>query len=209
VRFSAAVTADRLLPAPLARHARPALSKLDGVLFAPDERGAASRMSLIAFAIRVASAALAFGSQVVLARVMGSFDYGVFVLVWTTVVIAGALSCLGFHTSVVRFVPEYRERGMAEELRGVVLASRLLTLVASTALTGIGLFAFWMLSERVEPFYVAPFLVGLLCVPMIALSDTLEGLARAQSWAVASLAPVYLVRPLLLLLIMLGAVWVG
>jgi O-antigen/teichoic acid export membrane protein len=209
VRFSAAVTADRLLPAPLARHARPVLSKLDGVLFAADERGAASRMSMIAFAIRVGSAAIAFGSQVVLARAMGGFDYGIFVLVWTTVVIAGSLSCLGFHASVVRFVPEYREKGLIEELRGIVLASRLLVLVASTALMGVGLLAFWLLSGRIEAYYVAPFVIGILCVPMVALSDTLGGLARAQSWAVASLAPVYLVRPLLILLFVLGAIGLG
>jgi O-antigen/teichoic acid export membrane protein len=48
---------------------------------------------------------------------MGSFEYGIFVLVWVTMVIAGNVSCLGFHTSVIRFIPEYREKGMMAELR--------------------------------------------------------------------------------------------
>ena len=58
------------------------------------------------------SAVIAFVSQVLLARWMGSFEYGIFVLVWTTMVIVGNLACLGFHTSVIRFIPEYREKGM-------------------------------------------------------------------------------------------------
>ena len=45
---------------------------------------------------------IAFVSQVLLARWMGSFDYGIFVLVWTAMIIAGNLSCLGFHTSIIR-----------------------------------------------------------------------------------------------------------
>ena len=138
MRFSAATTAERLLPERLALRARPLLGQIDAVLFTADERGEASRMSLIAFVIRIVSAAIAFVSQVLLARWMGSFEYGIFVLVWVTMVIAGNLSCLGFHTSVIRFIPEYREKGMLAELRGVLLTSRLFVLVASTLIAVIG-----------------------------------------------------------------------
>ena len=124
VRFSAATTADRLLPPRLALRARPLLDRLDALLFTADERGEAGRISLIAFVIRVVSAVIAFVSQVLLARWMGSFEYGIFVLVWTTMIIVGNLACLGFHTSVIRFIPEYRERGMLPELRGILLTSR-------------------------------------------------------------------------------------
>ena len=121
MRFSAATTADRLLPPHLAVRARPWLGRLDALIFTADERGEAGRISLIAFVIRVVSAVIAFVSQVLLARWMGSFEYGIFVLVWTTMIIVGNLACLGFHTSVIRFIPEYRERDMLPELRGILL----------------------------------------------------------------------------------------
>lgn len=209
VRFSAVITAERFLPGRMWRQARPMLDRVDAVFFAADERGAAGRMSAIAFAIRVFSAAIAFGSQVLLARWMGGFEYGIFVLVWLAVVIGGSLSCLGFHTSVVRFVPEYREKHMLDELRGILLASRLFVLIASTALSGLAALCFWLASGAVSPYYVVPFLLGFFCMPMIALGDTLQGLARAQSWPVAALAPTYLVRPLLLLAAMAGALACG
>src|SRR6185437_2694855 len=44
------------------------------------------------FLVRVASALLALGSQVLLARWMGSFEYGVYIYVWTWVLMIGALS---------------------------------------------------------------------------------------------------------------------
>ena len=209
MRFSAATTADRLLPQGWADRARPALDKVDAVLFSRDERAEAGRMSLIAFAIRVVSAAIAFVSQVLLARWMGSFDYGIFVLVWTAMIIAGNLSCLGFHTSIIRYIPEYREKGALEELRGVMLASRLVVLLASTAIAVIGGLVLWFIAPNVEPYYVVPFFIGLICLPMIALSDVVQGISRANSWAVSALSPTYLVRPVLILVFMAGAIAAG
>ncbi len=209
MRFSAATTADRLLPERLALRARPLLGRVDAVLFSADERGEASRMSVIAFAIRIVSAAIAFISQVLLARWMGSFEYGIFVLVWVTMVIAGNVSCLGFHTSVIRFIPEYREKGMLAELRGILLASRLFVLVASSVIAALGALSVILLASHIEDYYVVPFVLGFVCLPMIALSDMLQGISRANSWAVFALSPTYLVRPVLILALMAAALLAG
>ncbi len=209
MRFSAATTAERLLPERLAVRARPLLGQIDAALFTADDRGDAGRMSLIAFSIRIVSAAIAFVSQVLLARWMGSFEYGIFVLVWTTMVIAGNISCFGFHTSIIRFIPEYRERGMSAELRGVLVASRLFVLVASTAIAVLGGLSVWYLSGAIESYYVVPFILGLVCLPMIALSDVVQGTSRAYSWAVSALSPTYLARPVLILAFMAGALLAG
>ncbi|TKB21909.1 MAG: lipopolysaccharide biosynthesis protein [Mesorhizobium sp.] len=202
MRFSAATTAGRFLPQRLALRMRPLLGRIDAVLFTADERGEAGRMSLIAFSIRIVSAVIAFISQVLMARWMGSFEYGIFVLVWVTMVIVGNLACLGFHTSVIRFIPEYRERGMLAELRGIVLASRLFVLVASTVIAGLGALGVWLASPWIENYYVVPFILGVICLPMIAMGDLLQGLARANSWALFALSPTYLVRPVLILVFM-------
>jgi O-antigen/teichoic acid export membrane protein len=209
VRFSAATTADRLLPERLALRARPLLGRIDAVLLSTDGRGEASRMSVIAFAIRIVSAGIAFISQVFLARWMGSFEYGIFVLVWVTMVIAGNVSCLGFHTSVIRFIPEYREKGMLAELRGILIASRLFVLVASSAIAALGALAVFLLAPHIESYYVVPFILGFICLPMIALSDLLQGLSRANAWAVFALSPTYLVRPVLILVLMAAALVAG
>ncbi len=209
MRFSAATTAERLLPERLALRLRPLVDRIDGILFDADERGQASRMSLVAFSIRIFSAAIAFVSQVLLARWMGGFEYGIFVLVWTTMVIAGNISCFGFHTSVIRFIPEYREKRMWSELRGILLTSRLLVLVASTVIALAAMLAIWSSSGVIESYYVVPFILGFFCLPMIALSDLLQGMARAHSWALSALAPTYITRPILILVFMACALMLG
>jgi O-antigen/teichoic acid export membrane protein len=209
VRFSAATTAERFLPEGIALRARPLLARVDALLFTTDDRGVAGRMSVIAFAIRIFNAVVAFVSQVLLARWMGSFEYGIFVLVWVTMIIVGNLSCLGFHTTVIRFIPEYFERGKLAELRGLLVTSRLFVLFASTAIAAIGTLGLWLFSPLVENYYVVPFYLGIICLPMMALSDVLQGISRANSWTLSALSPAYITRPILILVFMGGALIAG
>lgn len=209
MRFSATIVAERFLPEQLASRLVPGTKLFDSLFAEDDESSRARRMSLIAFTIRIISAAIAFVSQVLLARWMGSFEYGIFVLVWITMVIAGNLSCLGFHTTVIRYIPEYREAGKFAELRGLLLTSRLFAFSISAAIALAGALSVRLLSGSVESYYVIPFYIGMLCLPMIALSDVLQGIARANSWALAALAPTYLIRPVLILAIMVGVMLTG
>ena len=86
------------------------------------------RLAGTVFLIRVASALLAFGSQVLFARWMGSFEFGIYVYVWTWVLLLGQAIDLGLGTAAQRFIPEYRERGLLALLRGFVSGSRWLAL---------------------------------------------------------------------------------
>lgn len=209
MRFSATTTGERLLPERLALRARPLLEQLDQLLFSADERGAAKRMSLVAFMIRIVSAAIAFLSQVLLARWMGGFEYGIYVLVWVTMIIIGNLSCFGFQTAVIRYVPQYRAQNQLAKLRGILITSPLFALVSSTVVAVAGGAAVLLLSDQVENYYLIPFSLGIVCLPMLALSDVLHGISRANSQAIAALAPIYIIRPVLILVVMLSALLAG
>lgn len=205
--FSAVSTADRFLPRTIAGRVRPLLERVDSQIFAAEDKTNAGRTSLTAFAIRIASALIALLSQVLMARWMGSFEYGIFVLVWTTMLILGNLSCLGFHTSLVRYIPEYRVRGRIGELRAVMQAARRIVTVLSLLIAAIGLFGIWFFAESFESYYIIPFYLGFVCMPIIAISDVLEGTARANSWAMLALAPIYILRPVLILFLMAAAMY--
>jgi O-antigen/teichoic acid export membrane protein len=163
-------------------------------------------MSITAFAVRIASAVIAFASQVFLARWMGGFEYGVFVLVWTAILILGNLSCLGFHTTVIRFIPEYRAQSRHGELRGILLAGRVIVFLASTLIAIVGAVAIHALADRIEPHHVVPFLLGMVCLPMMALSDLMQGVARGHAWGFHAMLPTYIIRPLLIIAVMVVAI---
>ena len=88
------------------------------------EKAAAGRMAVSTFAVRVAGAGLAFLSQIVLARLLGAYDYGIYSVAWTFVIVLGVMACGGFSTSASRFIPQYRQAGDLDGLRGFLSASR-------------------------------------------------------------------------------------
>ena len=208
MRLSAA-SGDRQLPSRLGGGLAGATARLRAIILRTDERGLAGRMSVTAFLIRIFNAVIAFASQVLLARWMGDFDYGVFVFVWSLMILLGNLSCLGFHTSVIRFIPQFRGEGRFAELRGLLAASPAFVLTAATALAALGAALVWLFAERIAPYYTVPLLLGAIALPMMALSDLLQGVARAHSWTLAALMPSYISRPVLLLLVMATALALG
>ena len=99
--------------------------------------------------------------------------------------------------------------GQLGHLRGVMSASRAFVLVTSCTIAALGILGIQLFSHVFESYFIIPFYIGIICLPMIALSDTLEGTARANSWAVAALGPIYLLRPLLILVLMGAALLAG
>jgi len=202
-------TAERLLPPGLRTRLAPLTRKLEKILTDDDETALAQRRALIAFVIRVASAAIAFVSQIVLARLMGEFEYGIFAFVWVLVVLAGNLSCLGFHTSVIRFLHQHKARGEVATVRGLNLAVRLVALVSASTVAGLGFLFLNFYGHTVEPYYLVPVSLAFFTMPMIALGDVLDGTARSNGWTATALSPTYLIRPTLILAFMLAALWFG
>lgn len=205
MRFSAVQTLESRFPGLSGAPTRRAAVIIDQIIWGRDAASSAQRISLIAFAIRVASAAIAFLSQVLLARLMGTYEYGVFALVWVWVLILGSLSNLGMSTAVIRFMPEYVAAGDFARLRGLLLSSRYVALGCSTIFAALGALTVWFGAKLFDSHYVLPFLVGFLAVPMVSLGDTLEGIARGGGWAIRALTPTYIVRPIALFAFMLAA----
>ena len=187
----------------------PAGPRLVRALRAEDETARAQRMAATAFAIRVVSAGIAFVSQIIQARLMGEFEYGIFVFVWVLVVLAGNFSCLGFHTAVIRFLPQYDLERAEAEIRGLTSTARLFAMTSASILALTGISALHLFGDSIEHYYLVPLFLAVFALPMIALGDVLDGTARANRWAILGLSPTYIVRPSLILVFMLGAVAAG
>lgn len=208
-KFQITALAEKILPAKLAERLRPLLLRAEGMFSGDDEQARAKRSSLIAFAIRVFGAALALLSQVVLARLMGSFEFGIYVLVWTVTLILGDLACFGFHTTIIRYVPQYLQHHQKENARGILRAGPVFALISASFITLITIVLFNSFSTQFETYYWAPFIIGICCIPAIALGNIFDGTARSQGWIIAALGPGYILRPLMMLLIFIVLLLAG
>ena len=99
------------------------ITRLRSSLGGSSEASVTKRLAGTIFIIRVISAALAYLSQIMLARWMGGSDYGVYVYVWTWVLLLGSMMDFGISASAQKIIPEYRTRGDHALLRGFLPAA--------------------------------------------------------------------------------------
>jgi O-antigen/teichoic acid export membrane protein len=169
-----------------------------------DDHRLVQRLAGTVFMIRVVSAILAYGSQVLLARWMGSFEFGVYVYVWTWVLLIGQPLDLGLGTAAQRFIPEYREGGMLDRLRGFLTGSRWIALAIATVVAAACALGVRLLSPWLDHYLVVPLYLACISLPAYALATTQDGIARSHDWMGLSLGPTYVARQILLTGLMAG-----
>jgi len=165
----------------------------------------AQKVAGAAFLIRVASAVLAYGSQIALARWMGTYEFGVFVYVWTWTLLIGGFADAGMAAAAQKFIPEYADRGALAHLRGFILGSRWLAVGAATFLALLAIAAVKLSEPLIDTSAVVPLYIACFCLPIYALSSVQDGIARAYDAIGVGLIPTFILRPLVLLALMAGA----
>lgn len=178
-----------------------ALTKLVGRFMGDADLGAVAKGAFFAMGIRVGGAAVALVSQVLLARWMGVFEYGVFAYVWVWVTLLGFIAGLGLPDAIMKLHAQYRAKTDWERIRGVLVASRRMAFSFGLLLMGAGWLFLYAGTPLIDSYYVAPFAIGLLCVPVQASADVHGGMARANGWVNLAYMPHYIFRPLGILLI--------
>jgi O-antigen/teichoic acid export membrane protein len=139
---------------------------------------------------------------VLFARWMGTFEFGVYVYVWTWVLLLGQVIDLGLGTAAQRFIPEYRDRGMLSLLRGFVSGSRWLALTMALGIAVVCAAAVHLLEPWLDHYTVIPLYLACITLPAFALADVQEGISRSYDWVGLSMVPVYIVRQALLTVLM-------
>lgn len=196
-------TPNRLRAFPFAARLEGAAKRVAGILGAKgSDNQAAQHMALFTFAIRVGGAALAYLSQVVLARLLGAHDYGIFSVAWTVVIILGVMACGGFSASASKFIPQYNVAKDPGSLRGFIRTSRLSALITGSAFAALAIGVVMLLRPVIDPAYIAPLSVTLLALPFFAYAMAQDGIARSYDWPFLAMLPTYIWRPAALLVIL-------
>jgi O-antigen/teichoic acid export membrane protein len=190
------------LPASLAA----LLARLRAMLSEHADSRLAQKMAGTVFLTRVASAMLALVSQVLLARWMGSYQFGIYIYVWTWVLMIGAVSDCGLSSAARRFIPEYMEHKSFDRLRGFLTGSCWLAFATATAMGLAGAVIVWLLSSWLNHYLVVPLFLACAIIPVYGLVQVQVGIAQTYNWPNLALMPFYIWRQIAIT-VAIGTVW--
>src|SRR6266704_1756132 len=161
--------------------------------------------SATASSSRLISAALAYLSQILLARWMGGSDYGVYVYVWTWVLLLGSMMDFGISASAQKIIPEYRACSEHELLRGFLSGSRWMTFAVSALVSVLLAIVVDGLSPWIDDNAIAPLFIGCITLPAFVVANTQDGIARSHDWMRLGWMPQFIVRQSLIIGLPAGA----
>lgn len=174
-----------------------------------DKTAVAQRAAAIALVIRVANAGLAYLAQVVLARLMGQFEYGIFAYTWAWFMVFASVSTAGFADSPLRYIAIFKQGGETAHLRGFLRFSVYVILAASIGCGMLLIAVLPVVTPLIDTAYLTPLMLMAVCVPFASLQGLLEAIGRSYGWVLPAMLPIYILRHGLLLVFMVAAVALG
>ena len=141
---------------------------------------------------------LLFGAQVVLARLLGAKQYGIFAYALSWMTVLAILAKMGFETSLLRFLPEYIVKREWSLFRGVVRFSLSVVGIVALFIFLIGNVVLTLLHSRFEIELLHSLRLMLLVLPLFAWTAIRQSCLRALKRVVQAEVPDGIVRPLVL-----------
>ena len=188
----------------------PLLARITAMLSGgSSEASVTRRLAGTIFLIRVVSAAMAYGSQILLARWMGGADYGIYVYVWTWVLLLGSMMDFGIASSAQKIIPEYRASGDVALLRGFLTGSRWMTFAVSALIALLLAGIVRLASPWIDQDAILPLYIGCLTLPAFVVANTQDGIARSHDWMRLGLMPQFIVRQTLIIVLTAAAFVLG
>lgn len=171
---------------------------------APHHPGGKNRLgssSFGALVIYALGAALSYTSQLVIVRMIGANSFGIYsyVLAWVTML--AYLSTLGFHVSLLRFIPAYRAHQRWSFVHGIIRYSQRGAALAGLGVVLIGGAIIAVRYSTMEPELALTFLAGIVTIPIISQHLISAALVRSFGGIVKALAPERVVRDSVMLAI--------
>ncbi|MGL4617585.1 MAG: flippase, partial [Chroococcidiopsis sp.] len=157
-------------------------------------RGAGAALS-----VQVFSAGTIYISQILLARWLGVTEYGIYDYAIALSLSLAFLAGLGLPTAVLRFIPKYQFEQDWRHLRGIISGSWQQTLIASLITAIFSTIVLQWLASNQGLEHSRPLIFGVWIVPLMALANLQQQIARAFQRITLAYAPYLIAYPLVLI----------
>ena len=162
------------------------------------------RESLSSIVLKFSSVGLVFISTVLLARLLGPADYGIYSYIYAIISLLSIPSEFGLPTLVVRETASSMVRKDYSAVHGIWNWSGKTIGIISFILLGLTGIIAWVLRESLAGRRFETFIVALALVPLIALGDLRGAALRGLNKIITGQLPEFLLRPGFFVLFLVG-----
>jgi len=156
------------------------------------------RRAGIVLIVQVAGAGLAYGLQVLLARLLHASDYGIYTYVYVWVTFISLLAGLGFPAASVRFLPVYEVKRDWPRIHGFVRSTSMFTFATAAAIGLCAVVGAQLLHAFGLLTHPSAIVLGALLIPALAGSMLYTEFARAANRVGIAFIPAQIARPALI-----------
>lgn len=142
--------------------------------------------------------------NIILARLMGAEQFGIYMVVFNWVVVLAAVGRLGADQTLLRFVAAYRVSGNLGALRGILVWSREFVIASSIFVAAITASVVGLLQDYLNSVLLQTFWLGCLLIPLTAINQTFNFSLRGLHCFAQAVIPERIVTPGVIVLCGLG-----
>lgn len=150
------------------------------------------------FIIKICGTGIAFVTQIFLARVMGTEQYGIYIYVVTWLNILVLIAKMGWDTLLLRYIAKYETQAEWGTLRGILETSNRFALIGSFTVSISVALVVWMLKEQLNSELALTFWIGCGLVPLLTLTRLRQTALQALKRISLAQLPELILRQLFL-----------
>lgn len=158
-----------------------------------------NKLPLIAianFALKAGGAGLNLLIQLVLARLLNSEDFGIFIIAFSLSTSVMVVASLGIPLSAIKFVPLYRHNNEWPLIRGFFNAGLITTFVGGIAFSVLTfLITNVVVDSQLFPTLYNALLIAIISIPFLALSQTLVAYLQSLQHVITAEFVANIIRP--------------
>lgn len=134
------------------------------------------------FIIKVIGAGLAFGVNILLARLLGVNDYGAYVYILSWLLVLSIPVRMGFDNSLLRFIPQYKNAEHWSDLKGIFSFAYKSVFTASVITSGLVVAVIFIFDDLVNGYSKELIVTAAIILPfwnLLSISkNSLKGLKK-------------------------------
>jgi O-antigen/teichoic acid export membrane protein len=150
--------------------------------------------------LRITSTGLSFVTSIILARLLGANEYGVYAYSLAWVLLLVMLAVMGLDKLLVRNISAYKTRKEWGKIAGLIRRSNQAVCFTSCALILSAAFAAWLLIHPNNPTTLHSFWLALLLIPVLSFTRLRQSILQGLKKVILGLIPETVIQPILFLI---------